>query len=379
MNYKPNLTVFIEHRFFEYQGKLYTKLSFPYAYWSEYLRTFSEVEIAARVLSVKQLEAEMCRVDGPGVKFYAIPYYVGPTAFLMAVPIVFFRILLLTLKRRRFLLRSGNISNLAWLCLMMQRKAYLREYPGDISDALKKFMGPGIIPSIISTLSGCIARTQGRYSAANSFVSESVKRIYSSSKPSYVFSSFNYEEIRGLKKTAQPKNRRCNQIIAVGRLEPEKGHKILIEAFLRLKLTDTQLHIVGDGRQAKKLKQKYVSESIIFHGPVTERQSLVNLLCSADLFVLPSLTEGMPRALLEAMACGLPCIGSEVGGVPEVLENDFLAKPGSVTELSKLIHQLSVNAELRHSQGRRNAEFISRDFSKAALAEKKRRFWSHIL
>ena len=112
----------------------------------------------------------------------------------------------------------------------------------------------------------------------------------------------------------------------VGRLAPTKGLPYLIEAFSRAKeeIPSAQLVLLGNGngpsraeleQQASKTSCR---DSIHFLG---HRDDIEQLYRAMDIFVLSSIAEGMPRAILEAMAAGVPCIATEVGGIPEILPN----------------------------------------------------------
>lgn len=113
-------------------------------------------------------------------------------------------------------------------------------------------------------------------------------------------------------------------LVFVGRLLPVKGVDVLLEALarVRLELPGTRLAIVGEGDSGDTLRRQVGSlglgDSVDFTGHL-DRMALRELLGRAAAFVLPSRSEGLPLALLEAMAAGLPAVASAVGGVPEVL------------------------------------------------------------
>lgn len=112
------------------------------------------------------------------------------------------------------------------------------------------------------------------------------------------------------------------RIITVGRLIPEKNFGGLLEAFALLAndRDDIELQVVGDGPLAADLQEKTsrlgLSEQVDWLG---YRDDIRDLLAGADLFVLPSVSEAYGIAMVEAMAAGLPVVGSAVGGIPEVL------------------------------------------------------------
>lgn len=110
----------------------------------------------------------------------------------------------------------------------------------------------------------------------------------------------------------------------VGRMAPNKGQTFLIKAFGKLKqrLLSAHLVFVGDGPLRDQLEQQAAltaSESIQFLG---YRNDIPDVLKAMDAYVQPSIgSEGMPRSLLEAMAAGVPCIGTRISGIPEILGN----------------------------------------------------------
>lgn len=114
-------------------------------------------------------------------------------------------------------------------------------------------------------------------------------------------------------------------IISVGRLAPEKDYNLLLEALASLQgaYSGVKLVLVGDGPERSVLEGKAsmpaLSGRVILLGPQREVPGLLN---AADLFALSSISEGIPMALLEAMSCALPVAAVDVGGVPEVVEDE---------------------------------------------------------
>jgi glycosyltransferase involved in cell wall biosynthesis len=132
----------------------------------------------------------------------------------------------------------------------------------------------------------------------------------------------------------------------VGRLVPEKGYDVFIEALSKVIIAHPNIHIVfvGDGEQKGQLLEMIVARKlesyITFLG---FRDDIDSILQSLDIFVLPSLSEGVPMALLEALQAGVPCIATKVGDVPDMIidkETGILVGPGMVKELSDAIQKL---------------------------------------
>jgi len=111
----------------------------------------------------------------------------------------------------------------------------------------------------------------------------------------------------------------------VGRLAPTKGPSYLIKAFVNIKEKMPKAHLIllGAGPLKEELQQQVaeasVYQSVHFLG---YRNNIEVLLKAMDVFVLSSIAEGMPRAILEAMAAGVPCIATEVGGIPEIISDN---------------------------------------------------------
>ncbi len=139
----------------------------------------------------------------------------------------------------------------------------------------------------------------------------------------------------------------------IGRLSAEKGVKHLITALSMIEpgAGRVKLVIIGDGPQKQELKglaeKLRVGERVVFAGFQSDIEAWIPAM---DAFVLPSLTEGTPMALLEAMAHGLPAIASAVGGVPDVIDpgvNGMLVSPGRPEELKDALLRLINDATLR--------------------------------
>lgn len=127
----------------------------------------------------------------------------------------------------------------------------------------------------------------------------------------------------------------------VGRLHEQKGHKFLLQAFARV-TNRARLAIVGDGELrnelvilADKLK---IRDRVSFLGA---RSDIHEFLTAIDVFVMPSLWEGQPIALLEALASGKPCIASDVDGIPEIITdgvNGYLVEPRDIDKLASMMN-----------------------------------------
>jgi glycosyltransferase involved in cell wall biosynthesis len=160
----------------------------------------------------------------------------------------------------------------------------------------------------------------------------------------------------------------------VGRLSPEKGQKILLQAFKLVlqKTENVRLWLIGDGIDRENLKvmseELGVSERVEFWGM---RSDIPELLAQMDLLVQASHYEGLGIAIQEAMATGVPVIASEIGGIPELIEQ---GKTGIMTPVGdteglayEIIRMINLDAADRNRMIRNARESVESRFSKATV------------
>jgi len=173
----------------------------------------------------------------------------------------------------------------------------------------------------------------------------------------------NWVDAEMFKPMDMPKER--GRIIFVGRLEYQKNVLALIDAVKNL--PNAKLYIVGDGSLRKAIEEKIKRENIrnvVLMG-VIPNEKLPIELNKSEIYVLPSLWEGHPKALLEAMACGLPVIGTDVEGIRELIVNGvngLLCKP-TAKDIRRCIQRLLSDFELRKRLGENARRFIIENFS----------------
>lgn len=150
-------------------------------------------------------------------------------------------------------------------------------------------------------------------------------------------------------------------IISVGRLVEKKGYPILLRAaaILRRRGVDFELHIVGSGPDEADLRSQAhglaLDDCVHFHGPMPHEQ-LVPLFSTAALFVLACVVasdgdrDGLPNVFLEALAMGIPAVGTRVSAIPELIEHEqtgLLATPGDPDDLADQMERLLFDEQLR--------------------------------
>jgi glycosyltransferase involved in cell wall biosynthesis len=160
-----------------------------------------------------------------------------------------------------------------------------------------------------------------------------------------------------------------NRICFIGRLDEGKNLSALIKA---LSGQDLELLVIGDGKLRDELIDKAIDEQV----PATFLGNLPNKLLpgyinSSALFILPSLIEGHPKVLIEAMACGVPVIGSNVQGIREIINHreTGLLCGTSPAEIQAAIRAVMVDPQLRERMGRQARQYVLDHFSLERVLE----------
>ena len=163
---------------------------------------------------------------------------------------------------------------------------------------------------------------------------------------------------------------------AIGRLDQQKGHVYLLEAIAKLRAVQAvRCVIIGGGPLKAELDAKVRALGLDGVAQlIGEQRDVPAWLSALDIFCLPSLWEGLPNALLEAMALGLPVVATNVDGVPEAVANDIsglLCNPKDSQSLFIPLQDLVVDPELRKRLGEHAKQVVNEHFT---LAEMLRRY-----
>jgi glycosyltransferase involved in cell wall biosynthesis len=176
-------------------------------------------------------------------------------------------------------------------------------------------------------------------------------------------------------------------LITVGRLAPKKGHRDLLEAVSKLlrspRWRELQLVVVGTGVLFRELQRDAerlgVAQRVTFTG---FQQDVVPFLQAADIFVLPSVQEGLSLSALEAMALGKPVVACRVGGTPEVVvdgETGVLVAPGQPTELARALEKLLADPQRTREMGEAGQRRVKESFDFEHMVSKIERVYRGLI
>lgn len=363
-----NILVTVEQRFERTpDGKVWTPDQYPYSFLQRYLEVFDGVKVLSRVKEVETVPETHLRADGAGVSIVPIPFYYGMTDYLrkqravaraaleavtyndamsFRVPSVLADIIITRLKRRNF--------------------PYAVEITSDPHDVF----APGGVQHPLRPLLRqwfmYFLKQHTRDAVGASYVTnEFLQRRYPTNGLSVSVSSVVIDDAALAPAPNQPPEPgQPVKIIFVGSFDQiYKAPDILVEA-VRI-CTDNglklQVCMAGDGKHRAEIEalaaEAGLTDRITFLGKLPGAVAVRQELDTADLFVLPSRAEGLPRAVIEAQARGLPCISTTVGGIPELLPPEDLVPPNDAQALAAKITEFVTSPERMAAAAKRNLEF----------------------
>jgi glycosyltransferase involved in cell wall biosynthesis len=343
-----------------------------YSYYARFLETFDTVRVVSRVEPIPRLTSDLERCDGPGVAFLSPPLYVGPweylrsrrrlAAFLSSVYATDVAYLLrvpsqLSFDMARVLRRAGHPFG-----LFVVADPYGDFSPGATRSILRPYLRRRFCSSL---------RTLCREAGVCAYVTRrALQDAYPCREGAGVDGVSDVEmPIEWLCEDARKGDvQRATVLgVCVGSLaNMSKGADTLIEALAILAGWNCPLKVVfaGSGKHLPEVvrlaRSRGVSKRIHFVG-AANRARLRELFDSSDVYLMASRTEGMPRALLEAMGRALPCIATNVGGIPEVLAPEDMAPPNDAAAFARKVAEVLATSGRLSSMSRRNL-CTARDF-----------------
>jgi len=395
----------IDHHFFRTpDGEVFLgpPMSIPgYRFWERYLAVFEDVLVLGRVKTVSWVNPGALPAGGPGVAFHDLPDYLGPWQYAKALG---------TLKREvekavdqcdAYILRvPGAIGQLAWRSIRKRGLPFAVEVVADPWDILS----PGATRSVVRPVVRRMWLNQLRQmcsdaSAVCYVTRQALQRRYPPGPSTWARYVSDVELSEGVASQTQiqarfarlanhlSENGSGSHPLRVGFLgslaQIYKAPDILLQAaaICYRNGLDFEVMIAGDGK-FRGLLEKVASDlgitnRVLFLGALTPGKDVFVFLDQIDLFVLPSRVEGLPRAMVEAMSRACPCIGSTVGGIPELLPTEDLVEAGDANGLATKIQEVLASRERMRSMSERNLK-AAQDYLPAILQEKRLGFYKAV-
>lgn len=368
------LNVVVDQRFKRCPaGEVWTYTPPSYEFFAGALEVFERIRVIARVFDVEERPENARLVCGPRVELVPIPSYIGPLEYVQRHKVIQKHLAECAQLDGSFLFRIP--SQMAFVlanALEGQGRGYGVELLTDPAD----FFAPGVAPHGLAFLFRpyFVRRSRelcARAVAVNYVTGSATQRANPARAGAWAsrLSDVELPPEAFLDLQARPQRRDGEnaeiQVITVGFLDLlYKGQDVLIQALAACRRRGVRFHLtlVGDGQQKAKLIELAqtlgVAEQVTFRGAMGGPAQVREALAKADLFSLPSRAEGIPRALLEAMAAGLPAICSHVGAMGDLLEERWLVEPNSVEQLTERFLDFAQSREEWAALGRRNQETV---------------------
>ena len=382
--------VALEHRFVKTpDGAIWTESQFPHSFWMRYLEVFDEVRVVARVRKAASVSPMWKRADGEGVSFANVPHYIGPEQYLLKAKQVKHAVRSAVGVNDAVILRVGSqIAQCIEPVLHRNGHPYGVEVVADPYDVF----APGSVRHPLRPFFRWLFPQRLRHTCAGacaaSYVTEyALQRRYPPARDAFA-THYSDVELPDRAFVTVPRSPRQQMgpftLVCVGTLgQLYKAQDVLINA-VKLSINeglDLKLILVGDGKHREELqiqtKNLGLEERVCFRGWLTAGDSVRQELDRADLFVLPSHQEGLPRAMIEAMARGLPCIGSRVGGIPELLPSEDMVPAGDVAALAGKIREVVTNSERMARMSVRNLE-KAKSYREETLCKRRNEFYCYL-
>ncbi len=382
--------VALEHRFSKTpDGAVWTQSPFFYKFWQRYLEVFEQVSVVARIRHVPSVSTQWRQANGERVAFTPVPYYVGPWQYLCRARQITQAIRQSVTPNDAVIMRvSSQIADCLEPQLQHTRHPYALEVVADPYDAF----APGSIKHVLRPIFRWWfprrLRQQCRRAYAISYVTEfALQQRYPPASEAWT-THYSSVELPQAAFVTEPRRSCTNygdwSLIMVGTLaQLYKAPDILIHAIALCipKGLNLRLTIVGDGQHQSDLEalaaQLDIRDHVEFRGRLPAGEAIIRELDQADLFVLPSYQEGLPRAMIEAMARGLPCIGSTVGGIPELLPEGDRVPPGDVVALAEKIQEVLGDPQRMTQMSERNLS-RAQNYSNTKLSQKRTEFYQTV-
>ncbi len=404
-----NVVITTEHRFARTpDGAVWTESINSYDFWTRYLVAFDRVKVAGRIEDVASVDrAKWKRADGPGVEYLQVPNYLGPWEFLTKARAVQAAVRAAVGPDDAVIMRvSSHLAGLLEPVLRREGRPFGLEVVNDPFDVF----APGAVRYRLRPLfrwwfteqlkrqcdraAGVAYVTeralQKRYpNAAYSVGMSDVEIAGDSILPAPAVFTTHYSSVELSEEDAVnisraiPEKRQFRLVTLSSLTQMYKAPDILIRAVKQCLDAglDLTLSIAGDGKHRGELERLAASlgiaDRVFFLGLLPAGAAVRAELDRADVFVLPSRCEGLPRAMVEAMARSLPCIGSTVGGIPELLPEEDMVPPGDVDALARKIREVLGSPERMTAMSARNLE-KAREYRDDVLAARRMSFFTHV-
>lgn len=328
------------HFYRDSAGEYWSKRLIDYAYLERYMSVFEEISVCARISEIDSNDGTLLKLSGPNVSFVELPDTQGVTETLKELP--------KTKRIFREALRHHDaviVRAPSMMTMLLYKQIKKSGLPFSVDVALSgKNMFPkqGFVYDILNRGVDKYLKRICMEADGVSYVTQHIlqqtypcKAMTEPNNPNYFTGSFSTLEMLDEHYYRQEwdVNKKPEKFILVHSGFMDDSRKCQDYVLREVKKVvdrgyNIEIHFIGDGalrpQYEKMASDLGIRENCVFLGLIRDKMTLLEELRKCHLFVFPTKAEGLPRAVLEAMAQGLPCISSPVDGVPELLKDEYL-------------------------------------------------------
>ncbi len=378
----------VETHFLKYGNHIYAESLMDRFFWGKYLKVFDDLYVLVRM---KKYEGEDLNKwiisDCENVHFLPLPDYRGPRGYLRQY---------INIRKcmRKYININPDItcaiirspSPLGYLFLNFWKKTgkpYGLEIVANLSDDY--YYSIDFIHSILYGRLHTMTKRYARSAKGVAYVTRQVlQKQYPAKGTQENYSSIDLPKELFYKRSPLVKKKDEYVMIHVSTLALDvKGNEQFLQVQKRLREEgyDVTSVIVGGGQYMKhyinRAEKLGLEPFTRFTGHISEKEKLMEELRQADIFLFPTLSEGLPRTVIEAMACSLPCISSDIPSIRELLDEKWLCQPQDVDGFVKKIKTLMTDVSLYNKTADRNYN-IAKEYEYSVLNERRSKFYKKL-
>lgn len=387
-----NVLVAVDARLYRTpDGKVWCKTIYGYDFWIRYLAVFDDITVISRLDNANNdMVKGWLRSDGPHVRFVSMPMIRGQKGYITHFPSFFIAAFKASVKSNCAIIRLPSLpATFVELIYELIRKPYVLEVVADPRNAYKDDpMAAKILSYLLKRAcfhaNGVSYVTQ--FALQNDYPCKA--RMQTSQDEKY-FESYYSSIILRKNFFSTPRaygtmHNKIRLIHTANNINNEvKGHDVVIKVVKKLfdAGINATITFIGDGKRRPELEHMAeslgIGNRVQFTGLLSSPDEVREKLLKADLFIFPTKAEGLPRAVIEAMAVGLPCLSTPVNGIPELLQPQYMFDPMDVDGFVNAIRQLISNPEEMSRMSRMNIN-KALEYEYEILDERRCRFYAKL-
>lgn len=369
-------------------GVTYAESIMDHLFWEKYLQVFDEIYVLARAreYSGENLD-KWILTDHENVHFVFLPEYRGPKGYLL-------KYIEIGRCMKQFICAHKDVgcaivrspSGLGYRFLRYWKrtgKPYAMEIVSNLSDSY--YYSLGLIRSILYRILHDQTIRYAREANGVAYVSKGLLQdVYPTKSIKASYSSLDITRECYYRRPLLIQKKDKYTLVHVSTLALDsKGNKEFLDVQKRLidKGYNVESVVVGGGRLLEKyidLAEKMgIAEKVQFTGHISQKDQLFKVLRQSDIMLFPTLTEGMPRTVIEAMANSLPCVTSDIPVMHELIEERWLCDPRNVEEMAQKVELLINDTEIYNRTAERNYESAG-SYEYDILNEQRRVFYRRV-